>query len=298
MEDIDFGAAMKKPEPQTMPAKVVEGDPFIAGEIDLPVGTDVRPTALSLVPYQEKVKALQLAAKELQVTDDASRKKATELALQAKKLRIRVEKIEDSPAFQEAVNFVKDIRHLAKTLTTPLKNDVEQVLKNKLTAYAEHLRLAQQRREAEARERARILQAELDAEAAKLKAEAEAKAKAAEDELARIEAQEKEPSGAPLNFDAEKAILQQTVEEEREAAASIVAPLVTVEVTQPENVVRTSEGSSFTTTRWIADLVDINLVDRKYLMVNQKAIQKDVDGGLRNEPGFNIHEVSGTSLRG
>jgi hypothetical protein len=287
LEDIDFDAAMKKPEPQSMPAKVVEGDPFIAGEIDLPVGTDIRPTALSLVPYQEKVKALQLAAKDLQVTDDASRKKATELALQAKKLRIRVEKIEDSPAFQAAVNFVKDIRHLCKTLTTPLKQDVEQVLKNKLTSYAEHLRLAQQRREAEARERARILQAELDAEAAKLKAEAEAKAKAAEEELA-----------TGVVNDAERAILQQTVEEEREAAASIVAPIVVVEVAQPENVVRTSEGSSFTTTRWVADLVDINLVDRKYLMVNQKAIQKDVDGGLRNEPGFNIHEVSGTSLRG
>jgi len=291
LEDIDFGAAMKKPEAQTMPAKVVEGDPFIAGEIDLPVGTDVRPTALSLVPYQEEVKALVKAARDLQVTDAASQKLATAYGLRAKKLRIRVEKIEDSPAVQAAINFVKDVRHLLKTLTTPLKNDVEQVCKNKLTAYAEHLRLAQQRREAEARERARALQAELDAEAAKLKAEAEAKAKAAEDELARQEA------AGEVN-DAERAILQQTVEEEREAAASIQAPLVVVEVPQQENVVRTSEGSSFTTTRWVADLVDINLVDRKYLMVNQKAIQKDVDGGLRNEPGFNIHEVSGTSLRG
>jgi hypothetical protein len=291
MEDIDFGAAMKKPEPQTMPAKVVEGDPFIAGEIDLPVGTDVRPTALSLVPYQEEVKALVKAARDLQVTDAASQKLATAYGLRAKKLRIRVEKIEDSPAVQAAINFVKDVRHLLKTLTTPLKQDVEQVCKNKLTAYAEHLRLAQQRRDAEARERARILQAELDAEAEKLKAEAEAKAKAAEEELARQEA------AGEVN-DAERAILQQTVEEEREAAASIVAPLVVVEVRQPENVVRTSEGSSFTTTRWVADLVDINLVDRKYLMVNQKAIQKDVDGGLRQEPGFNIHEVSGTSLRG
>jgi len=291
LEDIDFGAAMKKPEAQTMPAKVVEGDPFIAGEIDLPVGTDVRPTALSLVPYQEEVKALVKAARDLQVTDAASQKLATAYGLRAKKLRIRVEKIEDSPAVQAAINFVKDVRHLLKTLTTPLKNDVEQVCKNKLTAYAEHLHLAQQRREAEARERARALQAELDAEAAKLKAEAEAKAKAAEDELARQEA------AGEVN-DAERAILQQTVEEEREAAASIQAPLVVVEVPQQENVVRTSEGSSFTTTRWVADLVDINLVDRKYLMVNQKAIQKDVDGGLRNEPGFNIHEVSGTSLRG
>jgi hypothetical protein len=294
LEDIDFGAAMTpaaKPEPQTRMAQVVEGDPIIIGEIALPIGTDVRPTALSLVPYQEKVLALKLAAKELQVTDDASRKKATELALQAKKLRIRVEKIEDSPAVQAAINFVKDVRHLLKTLTTPLKQEVEQVCKNKLTAYAEHLRLAQERRDAEARERARILQGELDAEAAKLKAEAEAKAQAAEEELAQKEA------AGEVN-DAERAILQQTVEEEREAAASIVAPIVTVEVRQSENVVRTSEGSSFTTTRWIADLVDINLVDRKYLMVNPKAIQKDVDGGLRKADGFNIHEISGTSLRG
>jgi hypothetical protein len=272
-------------------AQVVEGDPIIIGEIALPIGTDVRPTTLSLVPYQEKVKALQLAARDIQVTDDDSRKRATELALQAKKLRLRIKKIEDSPAFQAASNFVKDIRHLCKTLITPLEVDVEKVCKNKLTAYAEHLRLAQQAREAEARERARKLQAELDAEAAKLKAEAEAKAKAAEEELAA-----KTESGEITG--AEASMLEQTIEEEREAAASIVAPQVVVEVPQAENVVRTSEGSSFTTTRWVADLVDINLVDRKYLMVNQKAIQKDVDGGLRKEPGFNIHEVSGTSLRG
>jgi uncharacterized membrane protein YqiK len=257
----------------------------------MPIGTDIRPVALSLVPYQEKVKALELAARELQVNDDASRKKATELALQAKKLRIRIEKIEDSPVFQAAVNFVKDIRHLCKTLTTPLKVDVENVLKGKLTAYAEHLRLAQQRREAEARERARALQAELDAEAAKLKAEAEAKAKAAEEELARQEA------AGEVN-DAERAILQQTVEEEREAAASIVAPTVVVEVAQPENVVRTNEGSSFTTTRWKAILIDINLVPREFLMVNDKAVNKAVDGGMRNIPGFEIKEVSATSLRG
>jgi hypothetical protein len=290
LDDIDFGAAMKKPEPQTKPAHVVE-DAFIAGEIAIPLGTDIRPTALSLVPYQGQVKVLVQAARELQVTDAASQKAATELGLRAKKLRLRVEKIEDSHAFQAATNFVKDIRHLIKTLTTPLKNDVQEVCRAKLTAYSDQLKLAQQRREAEARERARKLQAELDAEAEKLRAEAEAKAKAAEEELA-LKTETGEITGA------EAAILQQTVDEEREAAASIQAPVVVVDVPAPENVVRTSEGSSFTTTRWVADLVDINLVDRKYLMVNQKGIQKDVDGGLRQEPGFNIHEVSGTSLRG
>ena len=290
MEDFDFGAAMTPPpapERQARQPDVADEDSFIAGEIDLPIGTDIRPTALSLVPYELEVKALILAAKELQVTDEASQKEATKLGLRAKKLRLRVEKIEDSPAIQAAANFVKDARHLIRTLAGPLKSDVEMVVKGKLTAYSEGLRLAQQRREAEARERARKLQAELDKEAQDLRDEAEARVKAAEAELAAGQANE-----------AEKAILQQTVEEEREAAASIVAPTVIVESQAPENVVRTDEGASFTTSRWKHRLVDIKLVDRKYLVVDDRLVKRDVDGGMRHIPGFVIEEVLGTSLRG
>jgi hypothetical protein len=288
----DFSAAMaapEPPEPQTRTAKVA-ADEFME-EIFLPVGTDIRPTALSLVPYEREVKELVRIAKELEVTDAESQAEATKTGLRAKKLRLRVEKIEDSPAIQAALTFVKDARALIKTLTGPLKTDVEMVLKAKLTAYSESLRLAQQRREAEAREKARKLQAELDAEAQKLREEAEAKARAAEEELAKKEA-------AGEISESEKSILQQTVEEEREAAASIVTPTVVVEIHAPENVVRTGEGASFTTSRWKARLVDINLVDRKYLVENMKAVQRDVDAGVRKIDGFVIEEVLGTSFRG
>ena len=290
MDDIDFGAAMaekEEPEPkrQTAPVEIVE-DPII-----FPQGIDIRSTALSLIPYSEKVKALVAIAKVIQVTDEASRKRATEIGLQPKKLRLQVEKIEDSPAFQAAVQFVKDVRHLCKTLTMPLKVDVEQACKAKLSAYAERLRLEQQRQEAEARQRARQLQLEMDAEAEKQRKEALAKAQAAEAELAA-----KEATGA-VN-EAEKAILQQTIADEQEAAATIVAPTVVVEVTDPQNIVRTGEGASYTTTRWVAELENIDLVARKYLIVDMKAIQKDVDGGLRQAPGFIIREKTGTSFRG
>jgi hypothetical protein len=291
MEDFDFDAAMVAPDPPVRQARQVQvaEDPFISEEIDLPVGTDIRPTILSLVPYELEVKALVLAAKELQITDTDSQKEATKIGLRAKKLRLRVEKIEDCPAVQAALIFVKDVRHLIKTLAGPLKTDVEQVLKGKLSAYSESLRLAQQRREAEAREQARVLQAKLDAEAAELRAEAEAKVRAAEEELARLNQAE-----AP----GEAAALQQTIDEEREAAASIVAPTVVVESQAPTNVVRTDEGSSFTTSRWKARLVDIELVDRKYLVVDMKVVQRDVDSGVRAIPGFIVEEVIGTSLRG
>jgi hypothetical protein len=296
MDDIDFGAAMDapaKPEPQSRPAEATE-DTFLA-EITLPLGTDIRPTALSLVPYEREVKELIRLAKEIQITDEGGRKEATKIGLRAKKLRLRVEKVEDSPAIQQALNFVKDARHLIKTLALPLKTDVEQVCKSKLTAYSETLRLAQQRREAAAREEAQALQAKLNAEAKLLKEEAEAKVKAAEAELARKEA---EDTGWGAANPDEKALLEQTIEEETDAAASIVAPQVVVQVDPNQNIVRTDEGASFTTSRWVARLVNIALVDRKYLMLNTKAIQQDVDGGLRHADGFVIEEKLGTSLRG
>jgi hypothetical protein len=297
LEDFDFELAMMAPaapEPQTRTAQVAETE--YMESIALPIGTDIRPTALSLVLYEEKVKALIVAARNIQVTDDLSRKQTTEMALVAKKLRLKVEKIEESPVFLAAQTFVKDIRALCKTLTGPLKNDVENICKGKLTAYAETLRLAQARRDAVAREQARELQAELDKEAAELKAEAKAKAKAAQDELDRLE-KEEAAAGAAVN-ESEKEMLRQTIEDENAAAESIMAPTVVVEVQSPENVVRTDQGSSFTTTRWVAEVVDINLVDRKYLMLDPKTIQKDVDGGLRQAAGFVIREKTGTSLRG
>jgi hypothetical protein len=44
--------------------------------------------------------------------------------------------------------------------------------------------------------------------------------------------------------------------------------------------------------------VDFDKVDRKYLVVDMKVVQRDVDGGMRQISGFAIEEVLGTSLRG
>jgi len=293
-EELDFETAMTAPAPPEVQArqpKVVAEGSFIE-EIVMPMGVDVRPTALSLVPYEEKVKALVLAAREIRVEDEEGRKNATELGLVAKKLRLKVETIKKSPTFLAAETFIKDIRHLCKTLTDPLQLQVENVCKEKLTAYTEQLRLEQQRREAAAREEARQLQTKLDAEAATLRAEAEAKAKAAAEELSRPRRETEELT------EAEKAILEQTVEDERAAAESIVAPTVVVHVEETDRVMRTEAGASFPTSRWKPRLVDISLVDRKYLVVDLKVVQRDVDGGIRQIPGFVIEEVLGTSLRG
>ena len=288
MKDFDLGIAMK---PQAEPATIV---PEIVEEalptIPDPSGFDLSPIALSLVPYEQKVKALIIAARDIRVEDDAGRKQATELANVAKKIRLKVEAIKKSPSYLAADAYVKDIRHLCNTLTDPLKNQVENVCKTKLTAYSERLRLAQQRREAEAREEARQLQAKLDAEAKKLKDEAEAKIKAAQEELDRQE----RTGHVGL---ADRAALEKTIEEETAAAESIVAPQVVVQAQPQANVVRTDAGASFTTARWVAELVDISLVDRKYLIVDQKVVQKDVDGGMRTIPGFIVKEKLGTSLR-
>ncbi len=290
MEELDFDmTAPPPPEPQARTARVADTE--FMEPLVIPPGTDVRPIALSLVPYELRVKELIAHAKEIVVEDDEGRKRATDLGLQAKKIRLMVEKVKKSPSYLAAESYIKDCRHLCNTLTEPLKQQVEQVCKDKLTAYSKKLILEQQRREAEARERARRLQAELDAEAERLRAEAEAKAKAAEEEISQQEA------AGNLN-EAERAMLQQTVEEEREAAASIVAPQVVVETQAPKNVVRTEAGSSFTTSRWKARLVDISLVDRKYLILDTKAVQRDVDAGVRTIAGFIVEQDLSTSLRG
>lgn len=296
MEEPDFESAMAEPAPtrQTRPVEIGNGE--LLPEIAAPLGTDIQPVLLSLVPYEEKVKLLILAAREIVVDDEEGRKKATELGLQAKKMRLKVETIKKSPLYTQAEDILKTLRHVCNTLTEPLKLKVEGVCKDKLTAYSERLRLEQQRREAQAREEARQLQAKLDQEAADLKAEAEGKAKAAAEEL-----RQKEAAGELT--DSERAILQETVEAETEAAESIVAPKVVVHVEQPANVTRTDEGASFTKGRWIATLTELSLVPPKYfneavLKEITKAAQKDADAGLRNIPGFTIEEKLSTSLRG
>lgn len=284
----DFAAMMEAP---AFVPQVVEREPFIRQEITLPSGTDIRPTALSLVTYQEKVKLLVARAREIQVDDDAGRKEATALALQAKNIRLQVEAIKKSPAFLAAETFIKEVRHLCTTLTDPLKNQVEAVCKTKLTNYSKKQILEQQRLEAEAREKARQEQAKLDEEARALREQAEERARAAAKELAQKEAAGQIDEG-------EKATLEQTVAEETAAAESIVAPKAVVQVQPRENVVRTDVGSSFTKARPRARLVDESLVERKYLIVDMKAVQKDVDAGVRNIPGFIIEDEYSTSIRG
>jgi hypothetical protein len=44
--------------------------------------------------------------------------------------------------------------------------------------------------------------------------------------------------------------------------------------------------------------VDIGKVHLKYLVVDMKVVQRDVDSGMRTIDGFVVEEVLGTSLRG
>ena len=295
MEEPDFEGAMSEqaePERQARPMEIRNGEIEFLPEIAAPQGTDIQPVLLSLVPYEEKVKLMILAAREIVVEDDEGCKKATDMALQAKKMRLKVETIKKSPLYEQAENILKTLRHICNTLTEPLKLRVEGVCKDKLTAYSDRLRLEQQRRDAEAREQARELQAKLDAEAAALRAQAEEKARLAAEELSRTDLTE-----------TEKAILEETVEAETAAAASIVAPVVVVHAQELPNVIRTEEGASFTKRRWIARLVNLDEVPPKYFTeavteALTKAAQKDVDAGLRNIPGFIIEEKLSTSLRG
>lgn len=50
-------------------------------------------------------------------------------------------------------------------------------------------------------------------------------------------------------------------------------------------------------TKWVGVVTDQALVPRQYMMVNQKAIDAAVSGGVRKIDGVDIHETARTSIR-
>lgn len=280
MEELDFEAAMGEP---VYSPQIVENPDQVLINQEL-ITTDVSSTAISLVPYQQKVKALIAQAQAVVVKDNDTRKQAAEIGLLARNMRRRVETIKQSPSYLEAKKYLKEVDALIKMITDPLSKEVEQIVKGKLKVYEERLILEQRRREAEAREEARVRQAALDEEARKIREEAEAKAAEAAKELL-----EKEAAGQLGEEDRTR--LERTIKEEEFAATQVFAPVVATEVAPsgPE-VVRTESGAAYSRRKFVARLVDPAMVEDKYKVIDMKLVQKDVDAGLRNIPGFLIEE--------
>lgn len=279
MVKINFAAPLTE-EPESETPEISPPLPATFAPLDLEA------VKAALTPYHAQVEAMIKEATDLKITDDASNTRATEIGNTARKVKKAVEAIKTSPAYVEADEFLKGARNLIKSFTDPLESKVERVCKEKQRAYVDFLRIEQARKEAAAREAARIQQAKIDAEQKAIREEAERKAKEA------AEALKKETD------EATRAALQKTIDDET-AAAEAPAPIVVApEIPEAQTTVRTEAGSSFQKRPWKHRIVDESLIPRKYLVVNETLIRKDIAAGIREIPGVEIFQETQISYRG
>ena len=73
---------------------------------------------------------------------------------------------------------------------------------------------------------------------------------------------------------------------------------------QKENIIDTSfdeisveDGSGKTVTKWVFNVEDISLIPIEYLNVNEKAVKKAINNGIRDIPGVNIKEETQKQYR-
>lgn len=272
MEDFDLGVAL---DPQSAPLEPeIMEDPLPA--FPSPSGFDLSPIALTLVPYERHVALMVAEARGITVTDTTSQKTAVSAESRNKKLFKDLETARKS--FVQPYNdHVKKINNLFKTLTDPLGQN-EATIKAERGKYEYQLELERRRKEAEAREEQRRLQAKLDAEAREQRLEAERKAREAAEKL-KAETDE-----------ATRIALEKEIEEETLAAAAPTpqAPLMT----ERQETIRTTEGSSYTKFVWKFRIIDPDKVVREFCSPDDKKLAAFVKGGGRQADGIIIEEVA------
>jgi hypothetical protein len=271
---IDLGAALTPGEPQ---GPVVDAEFFPPLPAFPASGFDLAPVSLSLVPYEKHVALMTAEARGITVTDLASQKFAVSAESRNKKLFRDLETARKA-AVAPYNEHLKQINRIFKTLTDPLVQN-EATIKGERGKYEYQLELDRRRREAEAREEQRKLQAKLDAEAREQRMEAERKAREAAEKL-KAETDE-----------ATRAALVKEIEEETLAAQAQTPQVAPIVAEKPE-VVRTSEGSSYSKFSWKGRVLDPALVPREYCAPDQKLIDAAVKGGVRNIPGCIVEEIT------
>lgn len=91
---------------------------------------------------------------------------------------------------------------------------------------------------------------------------------------------------------------QEEAERKARQTGKALPKLIAVAVEQPLATTRTDAGTLNVRTKKIGILVDINLVPRQYLMLNDRAVTAAInDGCIAAIPGIKIEEVPVTSAR-
>jgi hypothetical protein len=169
----------------------------------------------------------------------------------------------------QAKHKVKELEELRKRIVTPYNTYLTQVNRffklysDPLGQAADYLaRLLGNYRQFQENE-ARRIKAEQEAEARKIQAQLEAEAK---------EAAKKDVHYEP---------------------APVVAPVAP----DVQRVTRVAGGSTSQRKDWTFEVEDESLIDREFLMLNEKKLREYIKGGLRNTPGVRIYEEYTTRIR-
>lgn len=227
--------------------------------------------------YEVEIKSWEEEITALEVKDETSRVRATELGGSAHGLLKDLEekKLETT---KKAREFTSKVNGFVAQFTDRLKS-VKEGAETKLSNYRHFLDIEQQKQRAAAEKAAREFQTKLDAEAA------EANRKAQEEARLKAEAEAKEKGADPA-----KVVVPEV--------PKIVAPQVQSPVFgEANNTVRTESGSSFSKEPWVCEVIDEKLVPIQYWVVSQKLLNGAVKEGVREILGCKIHQKFKTSFR-
>lgn len=93
--------------------------------------------------------------------------------------------------------------------------------------------------------------------------------------------------------------LEQAVEQPtpKGEPATIVFPVPPPPVSEPLRTVKTSAGLVSTRKRWTFEVLDLSVVPREYLMLNERAVREAIRQGVREIPGLRIYEEDDVVVR-
>ena len=290
-DELDFSAAItnpvappvKEPEAPSVEAEVLPG---------LPAVTDfaTNQAVTRIYQFEQKVqKAIADSKKITAIRDEQTNSLAATSASEITRLIKDIELVRKHFTAPHT-KFNSKVNEFAKKYSDPLgKEQTRQ--KMMLTGWHNAQGMEKRRQEAAAREEQRRHQAEVDAEAQRLRDEAQKKVDEAAAELERLKTGPAMASGDQI------AALEKTIEEES-VAAQAETPLVAFPVVaEQDKVVRTMAGSASFAHDFTWELENIDQVDRKWLVVDEKKITQAVKGGLRNEPGFKIFDRTTAKIK-
>jgi len=288
-EELDFFAATKTPpppveEPEAPPveAEVLPGLPAI-------IEYKTQQAVTRIYQFEQKVnRAIAGSKKIVAIRDEATNALSATAASEVTRL---IEDIETVRKHFTAphTKFNQKVNEFAKKYSDPLgKEQARQ--KMMLTGWHNAQEMEKRRKEAAAREEQRKAQAEVDAEAQRLRDEAQEKVDNAAAELERLKT-------VPGLHDDQIAALEKTIEEESVAAAAETPMVAFPVVAEQDKVVRTLAGSASFAHYFTWELENIDQVDRKWLVVDDKKITQAVKGGLRNESGFRIFDRTTAKIK-